>query len=838
MSAVTHPSALAGPRSGGIAARRAVIRWASRMFRREWRQQLLVVTLLTVAVAAAIASITLVYNTAPADNARHGSASYILWYDGTNPNFEAELASARKYFGTIEVIGHRSVPVPGSVESLDYRAQDRNGVFGSELLATRQGRYPNGPREVAVTDGVAKLLGLQLGSTLALDGHRRTVVGIVENPRKLNDEFALVSPSSAGTYGSVTVLVDASRASIDSFLNSGTADTGDRRPSALMGTESQPNEQQAETLAMFSVATVFLLLASLIAAAGFAVVAQRRLRQLGMLSAVGATQKHLRLVLLTNGAVVGTIAAVVGTVIGLTLWLVFAPILESAVDHRVDRLSLPWPFLVVAFILAILGATAAAWWPARAVARLPVMLALSGRPPKPRPARHAAIAAAVLIAVGIASLTLSGRDKPVFIIVGIVATILGCLLLGPPTIRIFSKVAGRLSIAPRLALRDLVRYQARSGAALAAVSLALGIAATVVVVASAEAAQRNAEPVNLSDRQVRVYLGRPSTREVIPAQAVKEIDRLSAGVQQIADPLGDANVVPLLKVFRPGEPAFFDPVAGYKVVPTVELAKKSGRNYRPAVELFVATPAMLRYLGIDPATIKLGTDFLAAPGVSTNELVIPNFETRRDVRITNVQRIDLGGRLFGSAMGMNAGNVAFITPNGLRRQGWKEIPGGWLVESSRPLTSDQIASARELAADAGLTVETRRGSTSFAKTIGIATGAGALLALGILAMTVGLIRSESAGDLRTLTATGASSRIRRTLTATTAGALALLGALLGVAGAYVVLVATYYDDLGYLSSVPVLYLALAIVGVPLAAAAAGWLIAGREPATIARPVIN
>ena len=73
------------------------------------------------------------------------------------------------------------------------------------------------------------------------------------------------------------------------------------------------------------------------------------------------------------------------------------------------------------------------------------------------------------------------------------------------------------------------------------------------------------------------------------------------------------------------------------------------------------------------------------------------------------------------------------------------------------------------------------------RAMAIATGAGALLALGILAMTVGLIRSESAGDLRTLTATGATPRIRRTLTATTAGALALLAALLGVAGAYVVL---------------------------------------------------
>jgi putative ABC transport system permease protein len=49
-----------------------------------------------------------------------------------------------------------------------------------------------------------------------------------------------------------------------------------------------------------------------------------------------------------------------------------------------------------------------------------------------------------------------------------------------------------------------------------------------------------------------------------------------------------------------------------------------------------------------------------------------------------------------------------------------------------------------------------------------ATAAGVVVALGILAMTVGLIRSESANDLRTLTATGASARTRRVLTAATA----------------------------------------------------------------------
>jgi putative ABC transport system permease protein len=801
------------------------------MFRRDWRQQILVLALLTVAVAAAIGSVTIVHNTAPADNSQFGSANNLLKFDGSDPRkLRAGLASARRHFGTIDVISHRSVPVPGSVETVDFRAQDPHGAYGSELLALGRGSYPTGPRQVAVTDGVAEFLRLELGSTLALDGRRRTVVGIVENPRKLSDEFALVSPSSASAADYVTALVDASDASVESFF-------GPRRnpPPALMSVENRGNDHpEAEPLAMFSVTTVFLFLASLIAAAGFAVVAQRRLRQLGMLAAVGATQKHLRLVLLANGAMVGAIAAVVGTTAGLAAWVVFAPTLESAVDHRIARLSLPWWVIATTVLLAILGATAAAWWPGRAAARLPVVLAISGRPPKPRPARRSAIAAVALIAVGAGSLALSNRDRPPLIVAGIVATILGCLLLGPLAIRVFSGLAGRVSIAPRLALRDLVRYQARSGAALAAVTLAFGIAASVVVVASAEAAQKASEPPTLSDRQIRVYLGSGDARELTPVEAPAQLSRLAASVRQLAVQLDQATVTPLRKAVqrgaRPvvvGDSRFFSPT---------DPMRRFDRMYRPEGQLYVATPAVLRYLGIDPTTIDRGTDFLVDRSVRTEGLVLPSFTSRRESAVTNVQRIEVGQHLFGFDSGQKP--PSFITLGGLRRHGWKQIPAGWLVESNRPLTSDQIADARRVAADAGLTIEVKKEGTSNAKLMAIATAAGAILALAILALTVGLIRSESAGDFRTLTAAGATSRIRRTLTGATAGALALLGALLGVAGAYVVLTALYHDDLGYLSDVPVPYLALAVVGVPLVATAAGWLLAGREPPAIARTVIE
>ena len=85
----------------------------------------------------------------------------------------------------------------------------------------------------------------------------------------------------------------------------------------------------------------------------------------------------------------------------------------------------------------------------------------------------------------------------------------------------------------------------------------------------------------------------------------------------------------------------------------------------------------------------------------------------------------------------------------------------------------------------GMSVETKDNVPSMSTLINAATAFGIGLALAILAMSVGLVRSETAGDLRVLAATGASSWARHMLSAATAGGLALLGALLGTVAGYV-----------------------------------------------------
>ena len=266
---------------------------------------------------------------------------------------------------------------------------------------------------------------------------------------------------------------------------------------------------------------------------------------------------------------------------------------------------------------------------------------------------------------------------------------------------------------------------------------------------------------------------------------------------------------------------------GQVLRPAVVLGRPVGEHtVRDVGVLYVATPELLGRLGLDPATVdpRRRRPHRADRRAALRQPVRP---VRRapDCR-QPTSEVDVPAYL--------RARPRWSPATASAGTGGSPQPAGWLVEARDPLTGAQVARARQVAADAGLTVETRDDQTQLAAIRSGATAAGLLLALGILAMTVGLIRSEAAGDLRTLTATGATSATRRTLTAATAGALALLGVLLGTAGAYLALLAGYQDDLGALGRVPVAHLAVIVVGLPVTAAAVGWLLAGREPSALAR----
>lgn len=802
---------MSGHRSGP--ARRAVLRWAWRLFRRDWRQQVLVLALLVVAVAAATTVATVATNAAAKSNPKFGTASGLAVLDATNPRTaNAQVANARRRFGSVDVITHRSVDVPGSADSLDVRAQDPNGEFSRSLVALRDGRYPKTANEVALTDDVASLLGVDVGARVELGGVERTVVGRVENPSDLSDTFALIAPGARSPAQTMTLLFD--------FQHEG------RGGASAAGSSSIPVEGRTQTnqvAALVLVATTLVLgLVGLIAAAGFVVVAQRRQRQLGMLAAIGATERHLRLVMVANGAFVGGVAAVVGVVLGVLGWIAAAPAVEVAVNYRIDRFHLPWALIAECAGLAVVMATAAAWWPARNLGRTSVMGAVSGRPPRPRPVHRSLALALALVALGLGGVVLSHPTgagyQPLLLLAGLVAVMLGVVLAAPAAIRAAAAPAARLPFATRLALRDLARYQARAAAALAAITLAISISVAIVGIAGANV--RSADEGNMSSHQLVIRRSGEGT-PVDPRIGAADRSALDVGAARVARALGDPTRVPLdiaIGANISDDPQTWDPVSVGRPM--------SASSTRMVAVAFVATPALLRHYGIDPSTIGDRTDLLTA---RKGNLSLVDVTTRGGAHPTT-ERVDLPS--------YTSAPSALLTEGALRRHGWHEARTGWLIESKRPLTSTQIAAARSAAAVAGLTIETRSGQAGLATLRTIATVSGGLLALAVIAMTIGLIRGESAGDLRTLTATGAGGRTRRTLTASTAGALALLGVVLGAAGAYAALVAGYHSELGRLLPLPLRDLALLAVGLPAIATVAGWLLAGREPRTFSRQALE
>jgi putative ABC transport system permease protein len=96
-------------------------------------------------------------------------------------------------------------------------------------------------------------------------------------------------------------------------------------------------------------------------------------------------------------------------------------------------------------------------------------------------------------------------------------------------------------------------------------------------------------------------------------------------------------------------------------------------------------------------------------------------------------------------------------------------------------------------------------------------------------------RLRALGMISALGATERNVRLVMTITAATAGALGLLGAVLGTAGAMIAGLAWAHSSVTVtFGHVPLLDYLLLLAALPAAAAAGGWLLAGRDPARISR----
>jgi putative ABC transport system permease protein len=104
-----RPAELRSRGAGGAVARRAVVRWAWRLFRHEWRQQMLVLTMITIAVAATILGGAIATNTPPPAHAGFGSADHLVNFPASSSHLASDLRRIEQHFGTVEVIENREI---------------------------------------------------------------------------------------------------------------------------------------------------------------------------------------------------------------------------------------------------------------------------------------------------------------------------------------------------------------------------------------------------------------------------------------------------------------------------------------------------------------------------------------------------------------------------------------------------------------------------------------------------------------------------------------------------------------------------------------------------------
>ena len=272
----------------------------------------------------------------------------------------------------------------------------------------------------------------------------------------------------------------------------------------------------------------------LLAGAAFAVGARRRRRSLALLAATGASPRHVRLVVLGGGLVLGVVAAVAGVAGGILAAALARVPLERYADAAFARFDVrPLELLAVASLAVVTGLLAAVV-PARAAARQDVVAGLGGRGTRaersPVRARAAGVALAVLGVAAAAAGSLwtaarqagglgTGQGYAVAVLIagGSALAVIGLVVLSPAIMGFAGRLGGSFPPAARLALRDAARHRARSAPAMAAVLAAVsGSAALLVVVAATDDHDRRSYQAQLPHGTAGVSLVDYEAAEAVP----------------------------------------------------------------------------------------------------------------------------------------------------------------------------------------------------------------------------------------------------------------------------------------------------------------------------------
>lgn len=401
--------------------------------------------------------------------------------------------------------------------------------------ALTQGDLPTQTGQIAVAEGVAERLGLEIGDeftlvqeqwqstddgdgTIATEDRPMTAVGLLASPQTylfapteglvtpgdFADIFAYSAPEENGNSTEVMVAVEPG-ADVSAVADelSGLASGGVQVQTVDEIAEEQTAALTGSDLTMLALllafAAVALIVAALVIANTFQVLVAQRTRTLALLRCVGADRRQIHASVLTEAVILGVLSSLAGVGFGVALMAVGLRVLagsDAQLPLSTDLVITP-AAVIVPVLTGLVVTVAAALLPARLATRVAPLAAL--RPADASPTSHAskvriAIAAAAvfgggaLLALGVSiARPESGADTLIIALgvgmlgglLALFGLLLGCVLIVPALIRLVGRLLQR-NVPARVAVANAVRNPRRS----AATASALVIGVTLVTMMS------------------------------------------------------------------------------------------------------------------------------------------------------------------------------------------------------------------------------------------------------------------------------------------------------------------------------------------------------------------
>jgi putative ABC transport system permease protein len=590
------------------------------------------------------------------------------------------------------------------------------------------------------------------------------------------------------------------------------------------------------------IAALLLIEVVLLVGPAFAVGARRQARQLAQVAAHGGAPRDLRRIVLSSGLVTSVTGGVIGVGLGLAAGAAIFGVLAWR-GSPLPNLVLPTWELAALLLLALGIGLAAAWIPARVAARADVVATLGGRRNEAAPRKGVPrLGVAVAVLGALTAVLGAAIVQPVLLLGGVVLLEVGIILSAGGAVALVARLAPRLGVAGRFALREAARHRTRTGPAVAAVIAAVAVASTLMMyVAGSEKAQQDAWQPLVPQPSVVVQLA-----EGLDPAAGADL------VETVADELGDD--VPLDAIYPVIAVATGDPSAGNLTSVQMEIAPEkvcpwdqltdAERRADPRCNIvlhggpfgtIVDDGTLMTQLGID--------DDQAAQGLASGGVLVPDdmfvwSDGQAHLRIdvddpTSSAEPEVSTVTADAFIGDWTDRLGslVVSPEVAEAIGLGSVTAGALVVSAEPL--DDVALARVQGAFSAVdeNAEVFRDdppAPANAAPMLISLAIAALVALVATGLATGLAGSHIAPDLATLLAIGAAPRTRRRIVAAQAVVIAGTGALLGgIAGLSLGGVVVLWERAqGAWPDFPFVVpwqLAALVVAIPVVAGGAGYL---------------